>query len=324
MSTFVRMMNKGLSVWAYSIAAVLMVSCKTAGIISATQFNLHQDYCAPTSVNSYSASNFPVANTDSLLAQDTLLKRYFSKHVILMANGTGMLKLLYQAMDCKRDTSLRGQIRMAEIKNEIQQRITLFRTELDGVAAELDCQGERSDQLASYLDDLNRKRNTRLTIGSIILGSVTTVATVVAHNGNAQNTISIAGGLLTAGLGATTINPAGKKVNYEHTRNLLEDIWFAPQSSKVYPPSVWYILTNRNFTNNKDVTLAESIKKRWTEFQFNSHVDSAKVKLLFRGGGIYTADDLHIRSNMLNQLQSTIRSVTQDLQGLLLAIDHNL
>ena len=38
------------------------------------------------------------------------------------------------------------------------------------------------------------------------------------------------------------------------------------------------------------------------------------LKDFFDQGGIYTADELHSRANMLNELQATIRALEQDLK----------
>jgi hypothetical protein len=68
-------------------------------------------------------------------------------------------------------------------------------------------------------------------------------------------------------------------------------------------------------TVNPIILLAQSIRSRWLHFEFDGKPDQKQTDLLFGNGGFYHADDLHMRAAMLNQLQSTIRSINQDLVG---------
>jgi len=80
-------------------------------------------------------------------------------------------------------------------------------------------------------------------------------------------------------------------------------------------------LNEKYFSNSGKVSLVQSIKKRWLEFDLGKQVDKADEQLYFGAGGVYKADDLHTRAAMLNELQSTVRSINQDLQGLMLYIE---
>ncbi|MEH3113022.1 hypothetical protein [Pedobacter terrae] len=201
----------------------------------------------------------------------------------------------------------------SEYKQIITQRIILAQTQLNAVAAELDCEGERADMAGNYLDELNSKRNTRLTVTSVISGALTTVATALIKKNSVQNTVAISGGLLSAGLGALTINPKGRQIAYHHPRNLLRDIWQEHNRSDDFPVFVWRMLQEKALSNTGQVTLANSIKNRWTQFELDGKANDQGAQLLFGDGGMYRADELHARSAMLNQLQSTIRSLNQDL-----------
>lgn len=203
------------------------------------------------------------------------------------------------------------------LRQKISNKILLAQTQLQAVAAELDCEGERADMAATYLDALNSKRNTKLTVGSVILGALTTVATAVISNNGVQNTVGISGGLISAGLGAMTINPKGREVEFEHAHNLLRSIWTEPETNTDYPEFVWEMLHEKKFSNQGNVTLSESVKRRWIQFQFDGKIDPEQEVLLFGSGGFYGADDLHTRASMINQLQSSVRSLNQELTGLI-------
>lgn len=236
-------------------------------------------------------------------------------HDILMANASGTLALINQWLAAKKDSSAEGKLNRLEISHQIRNQLFLLTIEISGISAELDCEGERADLFASYLDNINDNKTARLTGASIVIGALATVAAVAVSNNAVQNGITISGGLISAGLGILTIRPAGKKINYVHDRNVLEDIWFQPEKSSVYTPFIWYILREKHFSNSQKEPLVETIKSRWKKFELNNELDEASLNLLFKNGGIYNAGQLHTRATMLNQLQSTIRSINQDMQG---------
>ncbi|GLU52246.1 hypothetical protein [Dyadobacter frigoris] len=311
-------MKKTLSGIIYVIiAASQFLSCRNTNIISHLKLNVSSQYCAPTIAYTYNPEFIPSYNTDSILVNSKTLSGKLSEHDILMANATGILSLVNQLIDSKKDTTLNGRINRLEISNKIQNHLHLLTTEISGIAAELDCEGERADLFAGYLDDLNDKKTARLTGASIVIAALATVAAVMVNNNGLQNGITIGGGVLSAGLAVLTIKPHGKKMSYTHERNVLEDIWFAPEKSTVYPPFIWYMLKEKRFSNNKQEPLVQTIKNRWNKFELNKDIDSTTVNILFKNGGIYDAENLHTRATMLNQLQSTIRSINQDMQSLM-------
>jgi hypothetical protein len=170
-------------------------------------------------------------------------------------------------------------------------------------------------QISSYLGDINRKKNTKLTVGAILAGSVSTISPVFVTKKTPQNVILISSGVIAAGLGILTLNPAGKKVKLIHSRNLLNDIWFATKQSTIYPPDIWYILNEPKLSNTPQVSKAEVVKKRWLKFELNNSIDSSMENLLFKDGGIYDQGNLDLRVKMLNELGSAIRSINQNLQS---------
>ena len=298
-----------------SLLLLLFLSgCSAHKVIEASRLNTQSNYCAPTIAYTYDPADLPLRNPDSLVRLDSSLSRALSPHDLLTANAIGALPLILELL---RTSGLHR----LEVKVHIHDRLLSASTEINSVAAELDCEGERADQLGIYLDNLNKKRSNLLTAASILAAAGTTLATVLVNGDGAKNAVAISGGLLSAGLTAFTISPRGRRIRLLHDRNLLRDVWYAPAASTVYPPSVWYILREKAFSNGGQVSLLESIHRRWIEFELNGQPDSARQALLFGGGGVYSADDLHTRANMLNQLQATVRAINQDLQGLMLALD---
>lgn len=247
-----------------------------------------------------------------------LIKRHIpvSAHDQLLCHLLGISGYVNELWTLKKDSLNHNMTKYLFLKQKISSRLLLAQSEINSVAAELDCEGERSDMAAHYLDGINGKRNTNFTVGALVVGAVTTVVTAIVKNNNVQNTIAITGGLAGAGLGAMTINPKGKKVEYLHDRNLLKSIWKDPASNADYPDFVWKMLHEKSFSNTGNSSLAQSIRDRWLKFGFDGKIDADQEALLFGTGGYYRADELHIRSSMTNQLQSTIRSMQQDLSSL--------
>ena len=108
-------------------------------------------------------------------------------------------------------------------------------------------------------------------------------------------------------------------------RNLLAEVWGEKPTSELFPPSVWYMLTEPAFSNSGQTALAHNTRQRWQHYGQLARPESKQGKalatLLFGAGGQYSADQLTVRANMLNELQSAVRLLNQELQGLLLALN---
>lgn len=291
---------------------ILVSSCST--VLKSTKIDyLTTNFCQPTISYDYSQIEIPKTNTHK---QDSVLNANLSKHDILISKAIGIEIYLAEYLQTKKDT-----LKRLVLKQKITDRLLLTNIEINALASELDCNGERINKLADFVDDLNNKKTKNLTVASVTLGALTTVATVLIKNNNASNLVGVSGGLLSAGLGALTISPKGKKIDLKLERNLLRNIWYNDNSNQTYPNSIWTILNEKQFSNSGENDLQESIKNRWLQYNFDGKIDPKTQKLFFDEGGIYTADDLHSRANMLNELQSTIRSLEQDLKSLAIRLN---
>lgn len=296
------------------IISILVSSCST--VLKSPKIDyLTNDYCQPTIQYDYSQLEISQNKTQN---QDRILNDNLSRHDILVSKAIGIETYLTEYFQIKKDT-----LKKLVLKQKITDRIVLTSIEINALASELDCNGERINKLADFIDDLNNKRTKNLTVASVTLGALTTVATVLIKNNNASNIVGVSGGLLSAGLGALTISPKGKKINLKLQRNLLGNIWYNDNLNQAYPNSIWTILNEKEFSNSGEKSLQESIKNRWLQYNFDGEIDLKNQKLFFDDGGIYTADDLHSRANMLNELQATIRSLEQDLKSLAVRLNGN-
>src|SRR5258705_11893337 len=191
------------------IFGVIFSACGSSKIVSSSKLKLMNDFCAPATPYNYDTSSFAYWDTDSLLRNDTLLSSMLSVQDILMANATGTLSFIRNMLVASVDSSVRGQLVYLEINEQIQRSLLLFRTEIDAISAELDCEAGRLKQLSSYLENINKKRNTKLTVGAILAAAVSTIEPVIVTKQTPQNIIVISSGVISAGLGVLTLNPHG-------------------------------------------------------------------------------------------------------------------
>lgn len=291
------------------LLGLLIVFCSCGKPMNISALSIGEDYCQPNTYypnkNLKRYSEIEVQQLQSRLVS-------FSLHNLYTANAAGILPLLLQIDSLKSINTLDKNALRYKALLAIQQ----LNEEIDGVAATLDCEGEKTDQVANYLDNINQKRNNQLTITSIIIGAMTTVATVAIQKNSVQNTVAIGGGILGGGIAAMMINPSGKKIKWPQNKNLLGTVWFADNSDNMIPASIWYMLNQKSFSNSQKNTLIENIKKRWLTINFQEELSTEDENKFFKKGGTFTSEDLHLRANMLNELQATVRSLHQDLASL--------
>ncbi|SEM66509.1 hypothetical protein SAMN05421856_105161 [Chryseobacterium taichungense] len=300
----------------------ILTSCvsKKNQAIRQNILTLKDSYCKAPFKYNYS-NKLPSYNSDSIIAANQELKPHFSDQSILILNALDNLDEIHDIMELKKDNSLESQVKILQLKSKINSKITIALTELDAVAAEFDCEGERVAQIGAYVDNLNNSRNNKLILYSIVAGAAASIAGGIVKDNGWSNAIDIGGGALGAGFGLATLNPKGKKVEFIHQRNLLRDVWNEKLESPNFPPFVWYMYTERKFSSKDGVPIVQSIKKRWLHFQFDNNLKAANESVIFSDGGYYRSDDLHNRAAMLNQMQSATRTINQNINYLLLDLD---
>lgn len=290
----------------YTVLSILLFSSCGTSKVSTDSFKY--SYCI--SQHSYHKDNFIMDPMDYPFLQKSNLSDHDITLCQVLAISKDLDKLLSLSEQNSDDLSVR--MEKMELRQNINQKISLAKTELDAFISELDCEGERADLAAGYLDDINGKRNTQLTVGSVIVGSLTIVAAALIKNDDVEVGVDIAGGLISAGLGAMTINPKGKKIEFYHSNNILKPLWIE-RNNDDYPNLVWNIFQIDKLNTESHSSLMESTKERWMKFVLKEEgeIDSKSVSLFFGEGGQYTAEELHLRSEMLDQVKSSVRYINQ-------------
>lgn len=309
------------------LVCLLMALCLLTSCISRKNQTIRQNiltlrdsYCKAPFKYNYS-DKIPSYNSDSIIAANHELTGNFSDQSILILNALDKLDEVHEIMELKKDTSLASQIKVLQLKSKINSKITIALTELDAVAAEFDCEGERVAQIGNYVDNLNDSRNNKLILYSIVTGAAASIAGGIVKDDAWSSAIDIGGGALGAGFGLATFNPKGKKVEFIHQRNLLRDIWKERLESPNFPPFIWYMYTEKKFSNKEKHSIISSMKQRWLHYQFDDDQNASDHSVIFSDGGYYRSDDLHNRAAMLNQMQSATRTINQNINYLLLDLD---
>lgn len=282
---------------------------------------LKDSYCKAPFKYNYD-KKIPSYNADSILIANKELSTDFSTQSILVLNALGTIEEVKELIELKKDSTTQARLQMLHLRTVVDSKITIAMTELDAVAAEFDCEGERVGQMANFVDDLNTRRMNRMVIFSIVLGAAASTTSAIVRKEDVGKSVDIGAGILGAGLGFMMLNPKGKKVEFIHQRNLLRDIWSEQLQSENFPPFVWYMYTEKKFSNNAEgLSIIQNIKKRWLQYNFGNNRKEADESVLFNDGGIYYAEDLHNRTSMLNQMQSATRTINQNINYLLLDLD---
>jgi hypothetical protein len=304
---------------------IILSGCSLSKITS-RDLRLESNYCTPAMDYSYDSIYKPLPTAE--IYKSRLMKK-FSFSTLLTANAVGILKD-WEKLDSLKTVHLSNKsAENASIylynKQLILSKIFITSIEINSIAAELDCEGERAQELADYLSELETKKVKTLTVLSIITGAITGTVTATATgtgNSKGKEIIGISGGILSATLGILTLF-SNKRVQYSHDRNLLTEIWNESPKSNYYPPSLWYKMNEPLFSNSKQWTINHNIKIRWEKLGDLSGGSKKKNKevLYFGKGGWYDKDNLRTRASMLDQVQAAVKLFNQDLQSLILNIN---
>lgn len=296
----------------YAITFVVCLSsCKSYKLIT-----YESDYCEPPIYANIVEKPIEF-NSDSILVPDHKWKTQFTKQNVLLAHALNLDKELEQLTELRDEHSnIKDSVLYLAAQQKIEQKVRDALVEIDALVGELDCEGERCDQLKELLEGMNSKRNNKLTVASIVIGALSAVADACISNDGWNKGVAIGAGVIGAGLGWATLSPKGKRLILKHKRNHLRAIW-EEKNSNGFPPIVWYMLNETKFTNTQQSTMLRNIRKRWLTFTFEDDIKEANKSVLFKSEGVYTEDLLETRSQIVGQLKATTQTLNQNFSSLL-------
>ncbi len=253
---------------------------------------------------------------------DTALMAHFTLGDLNAAHATGLLQPLTEYVAVRKaadqTATVENRLRLLELSQQITHRIALASMEISAVGSELDCEDEKLTQMADYMQDKENKRETRLTVLSIVAAAASDIVPpfLPGNKEKLGNVLTIGAGVVGATLGAMILFNE-RKVAVEHPRNALRDVWEGRANTDVFPPLVWYYLKNPNPEAPDSRSLRDRLLQRWQRFgQIKEPSAKEREKLLelyFGDGGEYTTSELYNRAGMYDQLESYIRLINQDI-----------
>jgi hypothetical protein len=251
---------------------------------------------------------------DSLVVSDKLASA-LDKKALQMAYTLNLVKDLDQLLHPDFD-----RVEKLALNSKVKSRVLKLSLELQSLAAAIDCEEEKSKQIASYLEKELRKKERNLTVAAIITGAVVGVGTgVILASENSPNDwaeyVGIAGGLTEVFLGISILR-LNRQISISHTKNILNDVYSSETRPSYFPPAVWYYFNSKN-QDAGGLSLREMLIKRWETYNMNE----SGMSLLLSDGGAYSPELLKTRAEMLDQLESQLSLISKDLLYFLNQID---
>lgn len=260
--------------------------------------------------------------SEDVYAKDTLLKKHFTNQVLHTANYLGLIPALKSLVAASKDER---EDKIQELNNNVS---TIF-MEISTTSAELDYEEERADQIADYLLDVSSTHNNMLTLYSIILAALGTIVVSLLDlffktKKLIYSSVQILLGIIVAIISISILSAQEIQISFTHERNLLGEAGSGNSSNHFYP-EVWNYLNKSELGEKEKPPLRQLLLERWIttgELGAKSEEDKARLlNLLFGNGGIYKASELRIRANYLDQLESLVNLMKNDVLKLHLQLN---
>jgi hypothetical protein len=261
------------------------------------------------------------------LPPDSALTQHFSYKSLNIANAFHLIPLLSELLKAEQrhavENSDRTEIDLLKLNQRLTNKILQAHLEIAAISSAMDCEEERADQLAFYLNRKQQRTERMLTVAAIVVGAVTGIVSgffLGAGRDKSADAVGVVGGFTEVGL-ASGILFSEKKLAFSHPYNPLREVWYEQDSLGIFPASVWYYLNYHHPLQPETTSLRTQLIERWLSF---GQLSAAKTKqreediqLFFGEGGKYTSDQLTNRANMFDQLKSFINLMKQDLDLLM-------
>ncbi|EIM78021.1 hypothetical protein A3SI_05192 [Nitritalea halalkaliphila LW7] len=192
----------------------------------------------------------------------------------------------------------------AALETRLNRRILKMTLELQALTAAIDCEEEKAEQIASFLERRLRQRERNLTVGAIVTGALVGIGSGLAlASGGISNDwaeiIGITGGLIEVFLGVSILR-LERQIAIEHPQNLLRDIYDGEERPSYIPAAIWFYFNYAGVQDTGNKSLREQLVERWETYNIQLSGDT----VLFSDGGVYTPALLQQRADMLDQLAS--------------------
>ena len=210
------------------------------------------------------------------------------------------------------------------VRRKVVARLQLATLEVSGLVAEIECEVQRADQVQDRLKDIQTNRITSQTILGVIFGGLANILSggigMAAAGGDTANIMSVTGGALEVLFG-TSANFTKVRQEFSHPHNHLAAVWHGSLQSEFFSERAWRFLTDPGIRDLEGQSLRDVMLQTWQEEgrlgEPGSVREKERERLLFGSGGVYDSEQLHVREAMLEQLESSIQLMHQELETLL-------
>jgi hypothetical protein len=210
------------------------------------------------------------------------------------------------------------------VRRKLLTQLQLATLEVSGLVAEIECEAQRADQVQDRLRDIQITRTTSQTILGVIFGGLANILSggigLATRAGDSGNIVSVAGGALEVLFG-TSANFTKVRQEFSHSRNHLAAVWEGSPQPELFPIRAWRFLSEPGIRDLEGHSLRDVMLQTWREEgklgEPGSIREKERKELLFGAGGLYDSEQLHVREAMLQQLESSVQLMHQELGTLL-------
>jgi hypothetical protein len=312
------------------LALLLCLASGCAGVFSRSQNNttdseaeIPESYCAPSDVTPLAA---PGAAPADALPFPVLPQAGNDPALLVLSPATRQIAQVIQVQDLigqipELQTEVAGRVegarlRLLEVRQELSDRLLLALFDASSVAAELECEKGRAEELATRLEEVQDDIQNRRTVIALLADAVSGLFSggfLFLGSETLAGGADIIGNILQGSFGYSALGGQQRRELLQD-RNLLQDVWNGPEVSKVFPQSVWRFL-NWPVNNTPPQSRREAILLEWRQRlgKPGSKSEERRKELFFGRGGIFTVQDLRHRAEMLERVRASVRLMNQDL-----------
>ncbi len=213
-----------------------------------------------------------------------------------------------------------ARIRLIELRQALSDQILVALFDAFGVAAELECEKGRADSLASGMEEKQNDIQQRRTVIALLSDATAGLLSGIFLFGGSDvlaGGADIIGNLLQGTFGWAAL---GGQQQYELrlARNHLKEVWEGPESSTLFPDSVWRFL-NSPLTEGRIDSRRKVLVQEWKTRLggMDSKKELLRKELFFGQGGTFSGTQLRQRAEMLDRVKASVRLMGKDLNLLL-------
>jgi hypothetical protein len=207
-------------------------------------------------------------------------------------------------------------LRFIAVRQELSDRLLLALFESSSIAAELECEKARTEDLASRLEEIRNDIQQGRTVMAILADSISGVFAgtfLLLGSELLSGLLDLSGSMAALGFGVAALG-GDQQYEFKHGRNLMADVWHGGESSRQFPAPVWHYL-NGPVREQSKRSRRDNIIGSWQARlgKPGSKQEQRRSDLFFGRGGIYRIHELRHRSEMLGLLKTHVNLMTQDL-----------